>query len=57
MAVGSTATAGTFFANAGEDVHAVGFLAPIVPGYVGCIVIRPGGSRQLARVVPDPLAE
>jgi hypothetical protein len=48
---------GTFFANAGEDVHAVGFLAPIVPGYVGCIVIRPGGSRQLARVVPDPLAE
>jgi hypothetical protein len=32
-------------------------LDPIVPGYVGCIVIRPDGSRQIARVVPDPLAE
>jgi hypothetical protein len=32
-------------------------LDPIVPGYVGCIVIRPDGSRYLARVVPDPLAE
>jgi hypothetical protein len=48
---------GAFFANHGEDLHAVGSLAPIVPGYVGCIVIGPGGSRQLARVVPDPLAE
>jgi hypothetical protein len=46
---------GTLFANYGEDLHAVGSLAPIVPGCVGCIVIRPGGSRQLARVVPDPL--
>jgi hypothetical protein len=30
---------------------------PLVPGCVGCIVIQPDGSRQLARVVPDPLAE
>jgi hypothetical protein len=43
---------GVFGAN-----HAVGSLAPLIPGHVGCIVIRPGGSRQLARVVPDPLAE
>lgn len=32
---------GVYFANAGEDVHAVGSLGPIVEGYVGCIVIRP----------------
>jgi hypothetical protein len=48
---------GAYFANAGDDLHAVGMLDPIVPGHVGYIVIRPGGSRQLARVVPDPLAE
>jgi hypothetical protein len=46
---------GTYFATAGEDVHAVGTLAPARPGYIGCIVLRPDGSRVLARVVPDPL--
>ena len=46
---------GAFFANAGDDVHAVGNLAPIVPGHVGCIVIQPDGSRYLARIEPDPL--
>ena len=44
---------GAFFDNAGEDVHAVGTLGPLV----GCIVIHPDGSRELARVVPDPLAQ
>ena len=48
---------GTFFANAGDDVHAVGSLAPIIEGYVGCVVIRPDGSRYLARAVPEPLAQ
>ena len=48
---------GAFFANAGEDLHAVGSMAPLVPGHVGCIVIRPDGSRHLGRVVPDPLAQ
>jgi hypothetical protein len=48
---------GAFFANAGDDLHAVGSLAPIIEGAVGCIVIRPDGSRHLARAVPDPLAE
>src|SRR5215207_11702147 len=48
---------GTFFVNHDDDVHAVGSLNPIVPGCVGCIVIRPGGSRYLARAVPDPLAK
>jgi hypothetical protein len=48
--------AGTYFANCGDDVHAVGTLDPIVPGHVGCIVIRPDGSRYVARVVADPLA-
>jgi hypothetical protein len=57
MAVESTACSGTFFANRGDDVHAVGKLDPLVPGCIGCIVIRPDGSRVLARAVPDPLAE
>jgi hypothetical protein len=48
--------AGAVFANPGPDVHAVGTLAPLIDGYVGCIVIGPEG-RRLARVVPDPLAQ
>jgi hypothetical protein len=48
---------GAYFANAGDDLHAVGTLAPIVPGHIGCIVIRPDGSRQVARAVPDPLGQ
>ena len=47
---------GAYLANAGEDVQTVGSVAPIIEGYVGCIVIRPDGSRYLARAVPDPLA-
>jgi hypothetical protein len=47
---------GAYFANAGEDLPAVGLLDSIVPGHIGCIVIRPDGSRVLARAVPDPLA-
>ena len=44
---------GIYFANAGEDVHAVGSLAPAFPA-VGCIVIiRPGG-RQGARPCRRP---
>jgi len=31
-------------------------VAPLIPGHVGCIVIRPDKTRVLARVVPDPLA-
>jgi hypothetical protein len=46
-----------YFANAGEDLHAIGTLDPIVPGNIGCIVIRPDGSRYLAHAVPDPLAQ
>ena len=48
---------GAYFANYGDDVHAVGSLAPIIDGYIGCIVIRPDGSRYVARAVPDPLAQ
>lgn len=48
---------GAYFANAGEDVRAIGSLAPIVDGYIGCIVIQPDGSRYVARAVPDPLAQ
>jgi hypothetical protein len=58
----SSAAAGStgerpYFANGGEDVHVVGSLDPLVPGHVGCIVIRRDGSRVLARAVPDPLAQ
>jgi hypothetical protein len=48
---------GIYLANSGENVHAVGSLDPIIPGHVGCVVIRPDGSRVLARAVPDPLAQ
>jgi hypothetical protein len=47
---------GAYFANAGDDLHAVGTLAPIIDGYIGCIVIRPDGSRYVARAAPHPLA-
>ena len=40
-----------------EGGHAVGSLAPIVEGYIGCIVIRTDRSRVLARAMPDPLAQ
>ena len=40
----------------GEDVHAVGSLAPLAPA-IGCIVLRPDGSRILARVERDPFAQ
>jgi hypothetical protein len=42
-------------ANAGDDVHAIGSLAPLVSG-LGCVVIKPDGSRYLAGATPDPLA-
>jgi hypothetical protein len=47
---------GAFFANAGEDLHAVGTMDPIISNAIGCVVIRPDGSRELAHTVPDPLA-
>ena len=48
---------GVYFANAGEDVHAIGSIAPLVPGHVGCVVIPPDRRRYLAQVQPDPLAQ
>jgi hypothetical protein len=54
---GSDGGPGAYFANAGDDLHAVGSLAPILDGYVGCIVIRPDGSRRLAHAERDPLAQ
>ena len=32
-------------------------MAPLIPDHIGCVVIRPDGSRYLARVMPDPLAD
>ncbi len=48
---------GAFFANRADDVHVVGSLAPLIPGAVGCVVIKPDGSGVLARAVADPLAQ
>ena len=53
---GIDGSTGAYFANADEDLHAVGALAPLIPGAIGCIVIRPDGRRLLARAVRDPLA-
>jgi hypothetical protein len=39
----------------GEDLHAVGPTSPMIPGYVGCVVIAPDKSRRLAQAMPDPL--
>jgi len=46
-----------FFANYGDDLHAYGSLDPIVPGHIGCIAIRPDGTRVILWVEPDPLAQ
>jgi hypothetical protein len=45
-----------YFANHGDDLHAIGSLAPVVEGTLGCFVIKPDGSRYLAYTMPDPLA-
>jgi hypothetical protein len=37
-----------------EDMHAVGSLAPILDGCIGCIVINPDDSHYVARAVRDP---
>ena len=47
---------GAYFTNYREDVHVVGMMAPLIPGAIGCVVIKPDGSRSLARVERDPLA-
>ncbi len=44
-----------YFANHGDDLHAFGSLDPLVPGHVGCVVIKPD-KTLLARAVPDPLS-
>ena len=48
---------GFMLTSHGNDLHVVGPTAPLIPGFVGCVVIQPDGSRVLARVVPDPLAQ
>ncbi len=41
----------------GDDLAAIGSTAPLFPGYVGCVVIAPDGTRRMARVMPDPAAQ
>lgn len=40
---------GAYFANAGADLHVVGSVARLIPGHVGCIVIRPDRPRACSR--------
>ena len=47
---------GAFFANAGDDVHVVGSLSPLIEGAIGCIALKPDGTKVLAHVERDPLA-
>jgi hypothetical protein len=48
---------GWYLENKGDDLLAFGSVAPLIEGWLGCVVIKPDGSRYLARVVPDPLAQ
>jgi hypothetical protein len=43
---------GYYFENYGDDLLAFGSLAPIIAGYIGCVVIRPDGLR-VALVTPE----
>jgi hypothetical protein len=47
--------AGFTVASHDDDLHLVGPTAPLIPGYIGCVVVGPDGSRRLARAIPDPL--
>jgi len=48
---------GYFIANGGDDLHVVGPTAPLVPGKIGCVLIHGDGTRELAKLIPDPLAD
>ena len=48
---------GFMIAIHGDDLHVVGPTAPLIPGCVGCVVIHADGSRELARLIRDPLAQ
>ncbi len=51
---------GWFFVNApddSDDIHAVGPTAPLAPGKIGCVLIHGDGTRELARLIDDPLAD
>jgi hypothetical protein len=43
----------------GPDLeHAYGYpMAPILDGWIGCIMIQPDGSRYVGRAVPNPLSQ
>jgi hypothetical protein len=55
--VGPSGAVGSRRPRRRAPVHAVGMLAPLIPGHIGCIVIGPDRSQVLARAVPDPLAD
>lgn len=48
---------GYFIANAGNDLHVVGTMAPLIPGKIGLVAIHPDGIRELLRVIEDPIGD
>ena len=47
---------GYVYVNYGEDLHAYGPTAPLLPGGYGCVSIDPEGNRRLISLIADPLA-
>lgn len=50
---------GYFIANSpvGDDLHLVGPTTPLVPGKIAALAIHPDGTRELVKLIPDPLVE
>lgn len=46
---------GYYIANAGNDLHVIGTMAPMIPGRIGLVAIHADGTRELLRVIEDPI--
>lgn len=46
---------GYFIADAADDLHVTGTMAPLIPGRIGLVAIHPDGTRELVRVIDDPI--
>lgn len=45
---------GYFIANAGDDLHVMGTMAPMISRAIGLVAIHADGARELVRVIEDP---
>lgn len=48
---------GYYIASAGDDVHVIGKMAPLIPGRIGLVAIHANGTRELLRVIDDPIGD